>query len=293
MKKIFFVGNRTNCIEALIESDYKFDLIEIYALEESILHHKIKKYTDKSFTIFKNIREDKINLFEKLKNTDYDIFISNGCPFIIPISELKKLKPQAIYINTHPTYLPHLRGKTPLNGVLLLGYDFIGATTHHIDDGIDTGKIIYQEKTGLTPDLDQGLIYKISFDYEKIVFKKALEILVKTSFQYEGFEPIEEGTYFNRDTNAIRIDFEIDKNELIAKKINSVGLIIQGNLIKLTNGNEYLAHSAEIVTNEYLLNKYERERSGTLLYAYSDKILVKTIDGILKISYCNSDGCHQ
>jgi methionyl-tRNA formyltransferase len=285
MKKIFFVGNRTNCLEVIIESKNQFELVETYVLKNSLLENNIGKYIKTGYIIFKNTREEKQRVIEKMHNTEFDIFISNGCPFILPIAEIKKAKPNVIFLNTHPTYLPHLRGRTPLNGVLLLGYNFIGATTHHIDDGIDTGNIIYQEKIALTPDLDQGLIYMISFDYEKIVFKKALEILIKNSFQYKGFKPKEEGTYFNRDTNTIKVNFETDKNELVAKKINSVGLIIQGNTIKLNNGNEYRAHSAQIVTNEYLLNKYNGERPGSLLYEYSDKILVKTIDGILKISY--------
>ena len=53
-------------------------------------------------------------------------------------------------INFHPSYLPFNRGKSPSNWVILKNQNFTGFTFHFIDQGIDTGKIIYRHKVSLT-----------------------------------------------------------------------------------------------------------------------------------------------
>ena len=41
--------------------------------------------------------------------------------------------------------------------------NFIGATMHFITDKIDGGNIIYKKKHDISNDIDQGLIYFLSF----------------------------------------------------------------------------------------------------------------------------------
>ena len=48
---------------------------------------------------------------------------------------------------------------------------FFGASMHFMDDGIDTGKIIYQEKVDLTEDINLSMLYYMSFRLERDVFK--------------------------------------------------------------------------------------------------------------------------
>ena len=136
----------------------------------------------------------------------------------------------------------------------------------------------------LTQDLDQGLIYMLSFKYEKIVFKRAMEILIESNFSYTGFLPHDEGSYYNRNRESVLVDFKHDNSVMVMRKINSVGLITQGNRVTFGNGHTYLAHHAEQIENEFLINIYANSKPGDLLYLYSDKALIKTIDGVLKIS---------
>lgn len=57
-------------------------------------------------------------------------------------------------INTHPSYLPYNRGKHPYYWSIVDGTPF-GATIHRVDDGIDTGTILWRKEITLTP-LDTG-----------------------------------------------------------------------------------------------------------------------------------------
>jgi methionyl-tRNA formyltransferase len=284
IKKVIFIGNRENSLEGLLSFKNELQLIKIFVLKDSLLQNAIEKYNI-PYSIFEKTKEAKNLIIEFLKSNCFDLLISNGCPFILPISLLKAFNPDALFINTHPTFLPHLKGKTPLNGVKILNYNFIGATTHYMDDGIDTGNVLYQEKVDISSDIDQGLIYFISFDLEKTVSKKAIELLFSHDFKYIGENQIGKGSYFNREEYNFHVNFEKDDSETICKKINSLGIISLGNELKLIDNSKVLATNCEIINNEYLLTKFNSNSIGSILYTYDDKLLVKTIDGIIKITY--------
>ena len=61
--------------------------------------------------------ESKKQLLELIKNTEFDVLVSNGCPYILPITKLRKK--DEIFINLHPSLLPDLRGIHPVNGAIL------------------------------------------------------------------------------------------------------------------------------------------------------------------------------
>ncbi len=287
MKKVIFIGNRGNALKGLLRFSNKFDLDQIFVLKNSLLHKEIENF-GLNYTIFEANNQSKNDFVEVLEHSDYDILVSNGCPFILPVSDLNKINPKGLFINTHPSFLPHLRGKTPLNGVFMLNYDFIGATTHFMDDGIDHGNIIYQTKIDLTPDLDQGLIYKISFELERLVFEKAIEILINHNFNFKGQKQAKNGSYFNRKKELFKVNFKKDNCEVICKKINSLGMTTMPNVIRSNKESTILAHHAEKIVNPFLLSYYISKFPGDILYSYSDKILIRTIDGIVKIAVVNA-----
>lgn len=280
LKQVVFIGNRVNVFKELVQID-NFILKQIFVLKDSFLHKYLLNESGKySFRIFEENKHCKNEILFFLQNEDYDILVSNGCPFILPVSKLKQFKPNSLFINTHPTYLPHLKGKTPLNGVFYLGYDFIGATTHFMDDGIDTGEIINQEKVTLTSDIDQGLVYFISFHLEGKVFKNAMQQLISCDFVFEAIKQTEEGSYFNRESVSFAIDFSFDKMEDIVRKVKSVGIIQQGICCTLSNKKFHFIN-AESIINEYLLSIFNTSSVGEIVLQYSNKVLVKCQDGVV------------
>ena len=54
--------------------------------------------------------------------------------------------------NLHASLLPDYRGAAPINWAIINGETETGVTTFFIDDKIDTGEIILQEKVAITPD---------------------------------------------------------------------------------------------------------------------------------------------
>ena len=53
-------------------------------------------------------------------------------------------------INVHASLLPKYRGAAPVQWALLMGEHTTGVTTMHMDEGLDTGMILLQEKTTIT-----------------------------------------------------------------------------------------------------------------------------------------------
>jgi len=61
--------------------------------------------------------------------------------------------------NLHASLLPQYRGAAPINWVLINGETETGVTTFFIDDQIDTGAILLQEKTAIGPDETAGELH--------------------------------------------------------------------------------------------------------------------------------------
>lgn len=61
--------------------------------------------------------------------------------------------------NLHASLLPQYRGAAPINWAIIKGEKETGATTFFLKHEIDTGEIIFQEKTGITPDEDAGTVH--------------------------------------------------------------------------------------------------------------------------------------
>ena len=107
-------------------------------------------------------------LIEEINKTDFNILVSNGCRYILPVSKLPNKK----YINFHPSCLPDLKGIDPAIGAILFQRDG-GATCHIMNDNIDAGDIISQVKIPYTKDIDVCLMYQLSFIAEKKCFHLA------------------------------------------------------------------------------------------------------------------------
>jgi phosphoribosylglycinamide formyltransferase-1 len=58
--------------------------------------------------------------------------------------------PQRI-VNVHPALLPSFPGTQPIRDALAAGADETGATVHFVDEGVDTGPVIRQERVPVLP----------------------------------------------------------------------------------------------------------------------------------------------
>lgn len=277
LKNVLFIGNRSNVLSHLLNFD-DVNLVGIYTLDKSHLANDKKKYKKNIFSI----REKDI-VVNAINDTDFDILISNGCPFILPISELEDRKKK--FINIHPSYLPYLKGKSPINGVIFNHMNFFGATMHFMNDDIDAGNIIHQKKIEMSPDIDLLLLYHLSFQLEGEVFNEGWNILKETDFTFKGFPQQKKGNAFSRNANLMKVDFESMSNGEILRRVKSFGISSQGVSARLANEREIVIYSAEEIINSYLISKFKRQSSNQVILELGSSILlVKSKEGIIKIT---------
>jgi methionyl-tRNA formyltransferase len=281
VKDVVFIGNRVNALREVSRFP-ELNLAKAFVLEGSPLHHRLDDAAlppGNPVDVFG--MGDKKRLLAEIRSGEFDVLLSNGCPFIIPVGELKK--DHQTFVNIHPTLLPRLKGKTPLNGVFFSGSRSIGATMHHMDDGIDTGRIIAQEKVRLTRDIDQGLVYAISFSLEAAVFCRGMEKLIRSGFTYRGRKQRGEGSYFNRTPDLQKVDAALDDTNTILTAVKSFGIKSQGTFLSAAAG-RFIVYSAEEIVNPFLHSRYMDKPPGEVVLEYDGKLILRSRDGLIKLT---------
>lgn len=91
-------------------------------------------------TIIKNNQEFEV----ELKKIDPEICVLTAFGKIISLNILNL--PRLGFINVHPSLLPKYRGPSPVQGALLAGEKETGITLMKLDEGVDTGDILFQKK---------------------------------------------------------------------------------------------------------------------------------------------------
>lgn len=276
MKQILFIGSRYEVLSGLLETE-SLDNCELIVLQKSHLSSELDKQgiAYHSFSL-----SEKKSIVQHIAKASFDVLISSGCPFILPVSSLKK-ENQHFY-NIHPSYLPYLKGKTQMNGTLYYDMKFLGATMHIMDDDLDAGNIIAQDKIELTEDLDMGLIYYISYELEKFVFKKGWQLLKDHNFSYNGLSQVGEGSWFNREDFMMRTNPALETNKVVLKKIKTFGVKTQG-VEMVLNDRGLMVYDADEITNKFLMNYYNHRTAGDVVLEYDDKILIKSKEGLLRL----------
>ena len=130
----------------------------------------------------------------QLKEIDADLFV------VVAFRMLPKevwAMPRLGTINLHAALLPDYRGAAPINHAIINGETETGITTFYIDEDIDTGKIIMQEKCAIEPEDNIGTLYdKLMFIGAEAVCKTVdiiasgnVNAIEQDSIRTEGLHP--------------------------------------------------------------------------------------------------------
>ena len=264
MKYVFF-GNRRFVLEEMLKQNLDVDILAVkgtHLEREKFLNNYPHK-----------IIGSKEEFLEYLENNDFDVLVSNGCPYILPISKMKVRK----YVNIHPSYLPDLKGIDPAHGSILFKRDG-GAACHVMTDEIDAGDIISRIKIPYSSDLDVSLLYQLGFIAEKQVFNEALNNgFTSTSIQ----EKRDDLLYYSRRPEDKIITFN-ESNEQIEAKIKAFNNYSQGCSF-IYKGEEFKTYDIDFVSNSYLKNYSLAFQDLEIIFVYEDCILLKKDDKLLKL----------
>jgi methionyl-tRNA formyltransferase len=85
--------------------------------------------------------------------------------------------------NLHTSYLPQYRGAAPIQWAIINGEKETGITTFLIDNQIDTGNILLQEKIPITDAMTAGELYQIMCEKGSVLVLNTIEGLWKNTLK--------------------------------------------------------------------------------------------------------------
>ncbi|MBP7214010.1 MAG: methionyl-tRNA formyltransferase [Candidatus Kapabacteria bacterium] len=176
--KIIFFGNHKIGIPTLREVYKKCNLVAVVTNPDKeqgrgrkMLPTDIKLAAlELEIPIIEPMNLNDIAFYKTLKQLSPDIFLVFA--FKILPSHLLSI-PRLGSFNIHPSLLPKYRGAAPINHTIINGDKETGISTFLMEEKVDAGGIILQEKFSLPPDITAG-------ELTDIVSQKAPEIAIKT-----------------------------------------------------------------------------------------------------------------
>ena len=151
-----------------------------YALERARQHEipaaAVTKYE------YADMRDRMDAILKILDGEHPDLIVLAGYLSILPAKVVEKYRGKII--NIHPALLPKFGGKDFYGihvheAVLAAGEKESGATVHYVDEGVDTGKIILQEKVPVLPGDDPQTLRERVLEVEHKILPEAIAMIEK------------------------------------------------------------------------------------------------------------------
>lgn len=93
---------------------------------------------------YQNKEDYETEIMKQLKQRDVDFIVLAGYMRFIGMVLLNNYSYRII--NLHPAYLPAFPGAHSIQDAYEAKAEYTGVTIHYVDEGVDTGEIIHQEK---------------------------------------------------------------------------------------------------------------------------------------------------
>ncbi|MCD6551482.1 phosphoribosylglycinamide formyltransferase [Thermotoga sp.] len=117
------------------------------------------------------------SLNKKLEELEPDLIVLAGFMRILPAEIVKRWRWKIV--NIHPSLLPAFPGTHAIEKAYEYGVKVTGITIHFVDEGVDTGPIIFQKALEIRKDWSleklEEEIHKIEHRYYSVVIQKVLE----------------------------------------------------------------------------------------------------------------------
>lgn len=144
--------NALNLIEAVkAYSSFNIELLIVDRKDSPLLKTKLPikvKYIPKTKGMPIEIHESKI--INELKKHDIHFILLCGYMKLLSENFIKEFSDHSLnhskIFNIHPSYLPFFKGAHAYEEAFNSGFEFSGVTVHLIDQNMDEGKILFQEK---------------------------------------------------------------------------------------------------------------------------------------------------
>ena len=290
-KRIVYMGTPEFAVaplDALIKSGHKVvgeSAVKNYAVENNIPVLQPVSLKDPQF-------------LEDLKEWKADLFV------VVAFRMLPKVvweMPPMGTFNLHAALLPQYRGAAPINWAVINGDKATGVTTFMIDDGMDTGKIMYREQYIIDPDENVGSVHDNLMEIGSRLVVQTVDAIFDGSVEYRVQRSFIQGSEILRPAPKLSRELcHIDWNG----KTKHIYNLIRGlspypaaftELLKDEKVTPMKIYSTEKVTGEAyadMLRRSGRTQAdpGTILSDGKTYMAVATADGAISITELQLSG---
>lgn len=274
-RKYIFCGNRPCVLSAML--NLGLNIVDVLLVENQYLRSFCETNSIK-YTLVKS----KKDVLLRLEQANYDIFVSNGCPYILPVSSLAQAT-SAMYLNVHPSLLPDLRGSDPVPGAILFGRKS-GATCYVMNDQLDAGDIISQIEINAIQGMDVTLLYQLSFKAEYDVFHEAWQ---------KAFTPIATqklrvtDIYYTFKQADLTIDWSANHDQII-RRIKAFNNRSKGCHFH-HNQTDFKVYDAEWVKEPYITQILANTNENEVFFVYERNVAIAKDNGLLVLKQVEGD----
>ena len=114
-------------------------------------------------------------LLEQIQHWQPDLTVLSGFMRLLPPRVVAALSPHLL--NTHPAYLPEFPGAHGVRDALTAGVTETGASIIVVDNGVDNGPIVSQERVPVLPDDTQDSLHdRIKLVERRLLVQAVLDI---------------------------------------------------------------------------------------------------------------------
>ena len=134
---------------------------------------------EKGILCLRRVNVNNISFVQEVRSRDLDLVILAWWPSIVKREALEAARRG--WLNLHPSLLPYNRGKHPYYWSIVEGTPF-GVSIHLIDEGIDTGKCVFQKRIPVGITQTGESLYQKSVEENIALFKECYERIVTLDF---------------------------------------------------------------------------------------------------------------
>ncbi|MDD6058260.1 MAG: methionyl-tRNA formyltransferase [Clostridiales bacterium] len=286
--RVIFMGTpdfAVGTLEEIIKAGHEVVLV-VSQPDKAVGRSKALKYTpvkayaiEHGVEVYQPVRVRQPECIAHLRGYNPDIIIVVAFGQLIP-KEILEI-PRYGCVNVHASLLPKYRGAAPVQWAVMNGDAVSGVTTMRMDEGLDTGDMIFKEEVILREDETGGSLFER-------LSKVGAKLCVKT------MQAIEDGTavYTPQDskgaTHTAKISKEMGRIDwsMEAKKIECLirGLSPWPSAYTRLGDKVLKIWSAKVVSGEVCAEP------GHIVKVERDRILVQAKDGILALLEVQLEG---
>ena len=283
--RVVYMGTPEFSVEPLKKIDELYDVLLVVTQpdkevgrKKEIVYSPVKKYAlENNIEVFQpvKIRED----YKRIIECNPDIIITCAYGQIIPKALLDY--PKYKCINIHASLLPKYRGGAPIHHSIINGDDYTGVSIMYMDEKMDSGDIIYQEKVKIEDSDNVGTMFnKLSVLGSKMIIKVLPDILDNR------IKPIKQ------DEDKVTYAYNISKEDEKLNFNNSTRNIFN----KIRGLNPFpvcysmLDNKRIKIYSSRIGSSNKDGKVGQIINIYSDGIGIKTNDGEIIITELQIEG---